>query len=139
MPVKEKSAGIIVFRRKNVEFLFLKRREGWLDLPKGHVEEGESEIEAARRETYEESGLKPDVIQGFRESHQYSYRTGKYVIEKTVVYFLGEVAEDVHVKISEEHSGYVWLDINSLEKRLSFQNQVDILMKAYAFITGAGK
>ena len=43
--IKEKSCGIVVFHRKDeeCEFLLLHYPEGHWDLPKGHVEEGESE------------------------------------------------------------------------------------------------
>ncbi|MHB8361883.1 MAG: NUDIX domain-containing protein, partial [Thermoplasmataceae archaeon] len=74
----EVSAGIIVFKRmKNLEFLFLKRMEGFLDLPKGHIEKGETEKEAALRETKEETGLSVEIIDGFKEIQEYTYRYAK--------------------------------------------------------------
>jgi hypothetical protein len=53
-----RSAGIITYIRENDElkFLLLKSNAGW-GFPKGHLEEGETEIAAAKRETKEETGL----------------------------------------------------------------------------------
>ena len=57
---KEKSCGALVYRIKNgeLELLLLKHRFGghW-SFPKGHVEEGETEVETALREVHEETGL----------------------------------------------------------------------------------
>ena len=55
----EYSYGIVVYSRfkDKYNFLLLKRKEGWLDFPKGHIEEGETGIQAALRETMEESGV----------------------------------------------------------------------------------
>ena len=52
-------AGVLVYKMNNSApvFLFLKRREGWLDITKGHIEGGEDKAKAALREALEESGL----------------------------------------------------------------------------------
>ena len=63
---KVKIAGVVVFRgkegrRRNPvgEVLLLERNDGRWDLPKGHVEEGESFLEGALRECQEETGWSP--------------------------------------------------------------------------------
>lgn len=53
--VKVEAAGGLVENRAG-EILMI-RRKGWWDLPKGHVEEGETPSEAAVREVAEETGL----------------------------------------------------------------------------------
>ena len=62
MRKEERTAGGIVFNNTfdKVYLIYKKDRDEWL-LPKGHVEEGESIIEAAIRETKEETGLS-DII-----------------------------------------------------------------------------
>ncbi|MHB8372591.1 MAG: bis(5'-nucleosyl)-tetraphosphatase [Thermoplasmataceae archaeon] len=132
----EVSAGIIVFKRmKNLEFLFLKRMEGFLDLPKGHIEKGETEKEAALRETKEETGLSVEIIDGFKEIQEYTYRYAKERINKKVIFFLGEAILDSNVNISHEHVGYVWLDEKQYLQRLSFDSQKEIINKAIEFLS----
>ena len=52
-----RSAGGVVVNRKGQILVVNQRGRSW-SLPKGHIEEGEEELEAARREIYEESGLR---------------------------------------------------------------------------------
>ncbi len=72
----EKSCGIVVFREELPErlYLLLHYEEGHWDFPKGHIEAGETEKEAAFREVYEETGIpEPDfeLMMGFRERIEY--------------------------------------------------------------------
>lgn len=50
------SAGGVVLNAKGEVLVVNQNRDSW-SLPKGHVDEGESALEAARREIHEESGL----------------------------------------------------------------------------------
>lgn len=59
----EKSCGAIVYRRfhGNIEILLIKHiNSGHWSFPKGHVENGETEMETAKREIMEETSI--DVI-----------------------------------------------------------------------------
>ena len=132
---EEISSGIIIFRnRGKIEFLFLQRREGFLDMPKGHVEKGESELNAAKREALEETGLSVNPVEGFRELQQYWYTYEGEKIWKKVSLYLGIVSENAEVRISNEHTGFVWLSLDDTLKTLSFQNQKEIIRQAYDFI-----
>ena len=52
-----KSCGVLVFRDEpSLSFLLMEHTQR-LDLPKGHVDPGESEIECALRELEEETGI----------------------------------------------------------------------------------
>ena len=132
---EETSAGIIIFREAvKVEFLFLKRREGFLDMPKGHIEKGESELDAARREALEETGLNVSLIDGFKEIQEYWYTYNGEKIKKRVFLYLGKADSDVKVTISHEHVGYQWLTEDQAMAALSFDNQKNIIRKAANFI-----
>ena len=75
-PVKrEKSCGALVYRitqNGQKELLFIKHRHGthW-SFPKGHMEEGENEVQTALREVKEETGLDIDLEGDFRQSVEY--------------------------------------------------------------------
>jgi 8-oxo-dGTP pyrophosphatase MutT (NUDIX family) len=58
VPIKHRSAGIVVVRQHNGEwrFLILRAYRNW-DFPKGLIEPGEKPLAAAVRETEEETGL----------------------------------------------------------------------------------
>ena len=62
---REKSCGALVYRitqNGQKELLFIKHRHGthW-SFPKGHMEEGENEVQTALREVKEETGLDIDT------------------------------------------------------------------------------
>lgn len=60
MAKKTHSAGGVVLNKQGQVLVVNQRGRSW-SLPKGHIEKGEDILEAARREIYEESGLK-DLI-----------------------------------------------------------------------------
>ncbi len=108
-----KSCGVLVVRDEPVrEFLLMKHPDRW-DLPKGHVDPGETEIECALRELWEETGIPADAIAldpGFRFAVQYqvqSRRTGWAWWPKTLVVFLGRLLRDVEITTSE-HEACRW-------------------------------
>jgi 8-oxo-dGTP pyrophosphatase MutT (NUDIX family) len=54
---KTESAGGVVLNKKGEVLIVNQHGNSW-SLPKGHVEQGEEILEAAKREIYEESGIK---------------------------------------------------------------------------------
>ena len=95
----ERSAGVIPFRRREgrIEYLLLHSRmvrnpdAAW-EFPKGGIEEGESEHEAALREVSEETCMADvTLLPDFRDQVEYQYRRQGRSIEKTVIFFLGQV------------------------------------------------
>ena len=60
---KVKSCGFLVIRNDpNPSFLLMRHADRW-DLPKGHVDPGESNKECALRELEEETGITVDDIE----------------------------------------------------------------------------
>ncbi|MEM3374722.1 MAG: NUDIX domain-containing protein [Candidatus Woesearchaeota archaeon] len=135
---KETSAGIVVFYSdsENVEYLILHYEEGHWDLPKGHVEGKETLEEAATRETFEETGLKIKIINGFKEHISYIFKD-KYknfrLVKKDVYFFVGKT-EKKEVKLSKEHIGYEWLSFEKAMKKITYENTKEVLKKADLFI-----
>ncbi|MBX7222235.1 MAG: NUDIX domain-containing protein [Blastocatellia bacterium] len=111
------SCGILLLREAPaLEFLLLKHRNR-LDLPKGHLEPGETELACALRELEEETAvtsaqveLMPDFR--FTTSYQTPYRRfGGEVVEKKLIVFLALAKTEIEVK-PREHGGFVWLPWN---------------------------
>lgn len=66
--LNEKSCGALVYRKYhgNTEILLIKHlNSGHWSFPKGHVEEGETEVETAIREIKEETGIDVMIDQSF--------------------------------------------------------------------------
>lgn len=121
----EYSAGTFLYRfdKKNnkILFLLLIKENGEYDLPKGHVEVGESPIAAAIRETKEETGLDVQLLPSFSTSVKYFFYKGKERIFKRVKFFIGKASSE-KVWISYEHKGYKWLDCDSALKSIRWKN-----------------
>jgi len=140
MPL-EKSAGAIIFRKqKEPLFLLLlypsakTGRNPYWDFTKGHLEKGENETEALKREVKEETGLeKIKLIPGFKETIRYFFVSEGQKIIKTVVFYLAE-AESDKIEISSEHLDYKWLDYENALNLLNFKNAKEILEKANLFL-----
>ncbi len=132
----EKSCGILLFRVKDgtILYLLLYYPSGHWDLPKGHVEKGESEHETAARELLEETGIADiSFIKGFREEISYEYKRTKKLSNKQVVFFLAKTQlEDI--KLSHEHKGFKWLPYGPAFNKLTFDNAKNLLKKAKKFL-----
>lgn len=117
------------------KILLMQHRDRW-DLPKGHAEAGEQILQAALRETEEETGIPAnsiDVIPGFQFITEYDVRgqkRGDY--HKRVTYFLGLVAKDVPIKLTE-HIGYRWFDW-PIEKSIQGQTIDPLLASLQQFL-----
>ena len=126
----DRSVGIVVYRdtpegRKYL--IMLKKRS--TDFPKGHVEKGETDEQAALRETREETGIDQVELRGPLGATHYTLRKKGEVTRKTVAFFLGRTAQET-VTISHEHKGFLWLAPNEAIGRLSFENQRRLVRKA---------
>ncbi|MDG6906993.1 MAG: NUDIX domain-containing protein [Nitrososphaerota archaeon] len=137
--IEERSAGAVVFhggsKNESRVFLVLHYPAGHWDFPKGAVEKGETEEQAAKREIFEESGLVVDgFLSGFRREIEYHYRRSDGLSHKRVIFFLAE-SKRLDVKISHEHSGFEWLTFEQALRRLTFDNARNVLKDANSFLS----
>lgn len=127
----EYSAGAVIYSYRGGKrmFLFLKREGNWYETPKGHIEKGETEAEAAAREITEESGLNVVLDTGFKHSSSWWFKDGKAKVKKTTIYFIARVQPDAKAKVSKEHIGYKWMAFSEYTRTARFEN-LRVLLKA---------
>ena len=108
-----RAAGAVVFRRgeRGIRLLVLRAYKNW-DFPKGLVEPGESELDAARREVAEETGL-ADLDFPFGDEYR---ETVPYAGNKIARYYLAQ-ADGGDIKLSEHHE-YRWVSFDEAEELL---------------------
>lgn len=110
-----KACGFLIVRGEPIESFLLMRHPTRWDLPKGHVDGDETDLECALRELVEETGIRRDDIEidpEFRFTLQYVVqyeRTGDEKFLKTVVIFLGRLIRPVEIQLTE-HGECRWFD-----------------------------
>jgi len=118
---KRHAAGAVVFRRtaRGVRYLVLRAYANW-DFPKGMVEPGESEFDAARREVAEETGL-ADLDFPSGDAHR---ETMPYANDKVARYYLAETDQaELTLPVSPElgrpeHHEWRWVSYDEAEELL---------------------
>jgi 8-oxo-dGTP pyrophosphatase MutT (NUDIX family) len=116
-----RAAGVVVFRRTDpgVRLLLLRAYRNW-DFPKGLIEPGESELETAKRECTEETGL-TDLDFPFGDDHK---DTLAYAGGKVARYFLAETGKaEIELPVSAElgrpeHHEWRWVSLDEAEELL---------------------
>ena len=84
------SAGGVVLGPDNKIVVVNQNGNSW-SLPKGHIDPGEDEITAARREIYEETGIKPETLRmikklGTYERHKIGLDGGDDLSETKIIH-----------------------------------------------------
>lgn len=126
----EKSCGAIVYRKHhgNTEILLIKHlNSGHWSFPKGHVEEGETEIETALREIKEETNIDVMIDPTFRETVTYF---PKKETQKIVVYFIAKAKNYDFTPQESEIADIKWVDICYAASLLTYENDKTIVAKA---------
>ena len=137
---KDFSYGIIpIYKEQDGKFsvLILKHPDshdgpsaGFWGFPKGHKEEGESDIQAARRELAEEAGIdRCEIIDKIKFTDHYFMEFKGNQFDKTVTYFPAFAAEksgnidSIHNQEHGESIDLKWVDLSELTNYLTFKNQ----------------
>ena len=131
----EKSCGAEVFTRaaNEIQYVLIRERSGHCGFPKGHMEAGETEQQTALREIFEEVGLKPTLLEGFRETEEYTLRE-KNGASKQVVYFLAEFRDQELRFQKEELSGVRLVCYEEALALLQHESARRILTCAHEFL-----
>ena len=130
--------GIVLFYSD--EFLLIQHpaksngAEGHWDFPKGHVEGSETELETAKRELIEETGIVDfKMLDGFRHRIEYNFHKPNRTVAKEVIFFLAE-SNTKDVELSSEHQNFVWLNNDLAYNKLTYTNAKEVLAEVKIFL-----
>ncbi len=149
------SAGIIIFDKKTKTFLVIKQNNGIWGFPKGHPNQNETLILAAKRELLEETGINLDKLLLNKKNiffdkvlfrSEYKFTSKNILITKEVYFFLlvleDFLTEKVEIKIEkEEIMEYLFVNEIEAKKIFNFLETGEILdrtilfMKSYKIIS----
>lgn len=122
---QEKSCGCIVFDGDKI--LLVKQTQGHWGIPKGHVEQNETEQETAIREVKEETNIDVEIEGEGRYTENYVTDKG---VQKEVVYFIAKKvggnleAQEAEIKEIE------WLNPKEALERVTYDDTRNLLKKA---------
>jgi 8-oxo-dGTP pyrophosphatase MutT (NUDIX family) len=134
---REFSAGGVVVRDGQVVVIVPTRRAAdgsrVLALPKGHVDPGETPIEAAAREVREETGIVAEPVCELGES-RYWYRRDGRTIGKTVQFFLFDHVDGDTADHDDEVEEVRWIDLREALTALSHTAEREMVELALAHL-----
>lgn len=90
------------------------RYDDWT-LPKGHLQEGESWVDAALREVKEETGYEAEIL-GFAGAISYNTEQGPKVVRFWHMTITGAASSQLDSEVAE----VVWLPIEAARKRVQY-------------------
>ena len=109
-----------------------------LALPKGHIDPGENEVQAATREVREETGVVGVPVRELGESRNWYRRDGQ-TIPKSVLFFLFEYVEGDTDDHDDEVEEARWMPLAEAESELSHAAEREIVARAVAYLEEARK
>ncbi|MFA6304562.1 MAG: transcription antitermination factor NusB [Patescibacteria group bacterium] len=133
-PTKEFSGGGVVFRKDNqtYQFALILDAYGKWTFPKGHIEAGENQAEAALREVGEEIGIKNTTNHGYLGSIDIKVNEpNKRPVPKTVYYYLIETTDqDFTITSEPEVKDAKWVSQQEALNLISYENAREIFKAA---------
>lgn len=126
-----RAAGCVVWRRGDAgetEILVIHRPryDDW-SLPKGKVDEGETDEECALREVEEETGLRCRLGREL-PSVRYRDRSDR---PKVAMYWLAEPADGAGARPQNEVDAVEWLGLAAARERLTYGHDRDLIRAAF--------
>ena len=133
-----KTAGVIAYFRSGKEIYFVllrKAKTGGWGPPKGKCDPGETELETAVREMYEEAGFRrADFVPGFREVLKYEVEKNGKLVSKELVLFLSAVNPD-DLRLSPEHNEAHMATLDEVEVLINYDELRNVFRKAHEKLT----
>jgi len=132
--VREPTAGGIVFRRnaeKGVEILLIQDAKDRWTIPKGHIEEGETAQQTAKREIGEEAGLKEVDILGWLGKIHFRYRRiDKLVLMTTQIYLVRAKGDTNDIQKEEWMNGIQWFSFHDALDAIEYEDIGKLMLLA---------
>ena len=128
-----KCAGGIIYNDKNEVVIVNQNHDSW-SLPKGHIDSGESSLEAALREIYEETGIKkPTYIRSLGKFKR--YRIGLDGNDdlselKTIAIYLFKSNQINLQPIDPNNPEAIWVNVEEAYKLLSHKEDKSFFKKS---------
>lgn len=132
--VREPTSGGIVFRRdKNdqVEILLIQDAKDRWTIPKGHIEEGETAQQTAKREIGEEAGLTNVDILGWLGKIHFRYRrVDKLVLMTTQIYLVKAKGDTDAIKKEEWMKDIRWFKLHDALDQIEYEDIGKLMLLA---------
>jgi mutator protein MutT len=133
MSSEERSAGGVVVRGEQTLVIVPVRRAAdgsrVLGLPKGHIDPGETPLQAAVREVREETGVEAEPVRELGEVRYWYRRDGRSVPKSVVFYLLRYRSGD-----TEDHDEEVeevrWMALSEACRALTYEGEREMAKRA---------
>jgi ADP-ribose pyrophosphatase YjhB (NUDIX family) len=124
--VREPTAGGVVFRRDEkggIEILLIQDAKDRWTIPKGHIEEGETAQDTAKREIGEEAGLMDVDMLGWLGKIHFRYRRiDKLVLMTTQIYLVRAKGDTNAIQKEEWMNGIKWFKFNDALDAIEYED-----------------
>lgn len=112
-------------------FLLCEEQAGYIGFPKGHIQSGECEVECARREIIEETGLSVKIDTNFRKIVSYPLPNGH---KKVVVYYLAAYDPEQTPRAGADMAGAAECGFEEAQMRIAHPAMRHLLEEAYEYL-----
>lgn len=132
--VREPTAGGVVFRRDDkdgIEILLIQDAKDRWTIPKGHIEEGETAQQTAKREISEETGLTDIEVLGWLGKIHFRYRRlDKLVLMTTQIYLVRAKGDTNAIKKEEYMNGIKWFKFHDSLEAMEYEDIGKLMLLA---------
>jgi diadenosine hexaphosphate hydrolase (ATP-forming) len=131
--VREATAGGIVYRHgvDGIEILLIQDIKDRWTIPKGHIEEGETAQQTARREIGEEAGLHNLEILGWLGKIHFRYRrVDKLVLMTTQIYLVKALGDTNKIKKEEIMNDIKWFKFHDALEVVEYEDIGKLMLLA---------
>jgi 8-oxo-dGTP pyrophosphatase MutT (NUDIX family) len=133
----ERSAGGVVVRGEELVAIVPTRRASdgtrVVALPKGHIDRGETPLQAAQREVREETGILGEPVCELGEA-RYWYRRDGQTIPKSVSFFLFSFLDGDTSDHDEEVEEVRWIGLAEAQHELTHVAEREIVARAVKYL-----